>query len=490
MSNWLARIGNWFDARLKFRESIWPMITHPIPKEVAGPMGWWYVFGSASLTMLIIQIITGIGLAFVYVPSADKAYDSLLVLNYEQPLGWFLRALHYYAGSAMVVLVLAHMTQVFLHGAYKYPRELTWCLGVLLLLCTMGMFFSGQILRWDPDAYWGLAVAGSMAGRVPFLGPYVVQLLLGGPIIGGDSLSRFFALHVFIIPGALLFFLALHLWLVIKCGISSPPVSGEKVDPATYDEAYEKKLHNEGIPFFGEAPLKDALFSALAVIVVVIIAAVVGPKGPTEIPDPTMGGANPRPEWPFLWLFALLSLSPPAAETFIILVFPVLIIIALFAVPFLSNRGERAPSQRPLAVLGVIIIYTCLGVLTYQGVIAPWSPVMDAWSGDPIPEQIVKASSPLQLQGAAVFQYKNCRNCHAIDNLGGHRGPDLSAVGSRLTKNQLIDQISNGTPGGGNMPAYGRQINPAEMTALVDFLQSLRQANQPAASSPAEKDTD
>src|ERR1700716_3487839 len=229
MRRWLRSVLAWLDARLGFRESLLPMLKHPIPRGAAGPMGWWYVFGSASLTLFLIQILTGIGLALVYVPAADKAYDSLLDLNYDQPLGWFLRALHYYAGSGMVVMVLVHMTQVFLHGAYKYPRELTWVLGVLLLICTMGMFFSGQILRWDPDAYWGLAVAASMAGRVPVAGPQVVHLLLGGPVIGSDSLSRFFALHVFVIPGALLAFLALHLWLVLKCGVSAPPVPGQVV---------------------------------------------------------------------------------------------------------------------------------------------------------------------------------------------------------------------------------------------------------------------
>jgi len=427
-----------------------------------------------------VQILTGIGLALVYVPAADNAYESLLYLDYQQPLGWFLRALHYYAGSGMVVMVLAHMTQVFLHGAYKYPRELTWVLGVCLLLCTLGMFFSGQILRWDPDAYWGLAVAGSMAGRVPWLGPQVVQLLLGGPIIGGDSLSRFFALHVFVIPGALLFFLAVHLWLVLKCGVSAPPVPGQQVDPATYDAAYEQEL-KEGVPFLGEALLKDALFSALAVIVVVVIAVLVGPKGPTGPPDPTLPGANPRPEWPFLWLFALLSMSPPATETFIILVLPLMLIGALFLVPFVSNRGERAPSRRPVAVLAVIVGYTVLGVLTYKGVTAPWSPEMKAWSGDPVPENIVRNTRPLTLMGAAVFQNKNCRNCHALEGIGGQRGPDLTYVGTRLTRDQLICQVSNGTPGGGNMPAYGKQISPAEMTALVDFLVDLRPPGQPAA---------
>src|SRR5919202_3062309 len=208
MKRWLHAVGEWLDARFSFRESLLPMLTHPIPRGAAGPMGWWYVFGSASMTFLVLQVLTGVALALVYVPTTDKAYDSLLYLDYEQPLGWFLRALHYYAGSGMVVMVLAHMTQVFLHGAYKYPRELTWVLGVVLLLCTLGMFFTGQVLRWDPDAYWGLAVGGSMAGRVPWLGPDVVRLMLGGPVIGGDTLSRFFSLHVFVIPGTLLALLA------------------------------------------------------------------------------------------------------------------------------------------------------------------------------------------------------------------------------------------------------------------------------------------
>ena len=488
MMGWLKTIGLWLDARLKIRETFVPMLEHPVPRKIAGPLGWWYVFGSAALTLFLIQILTGIGLALVYVPSADRAYDSLLYLNYEQPLGWFLRALHYYAGSGMVVLVLVHMTQVFLHGAYKYPRELTWVVGVFLLVCVLGMFFTGQVLRWDPDAYWGLAVGGSMAGRVPLAGPQVVQGVLGGDVIGGTTLTRFFALHVFVIPGVLFALLAVHLWLVLKCGVSAPPVPGEIVDPRTYDKEYEKQLH-AGVPFFGDAMLKDAIFSAVVVIVVVLIAAIVGPKGPTGPVDPALPGANPRPEWPFLWLFALLALSPPAAETFIILVFPVLLVIALLLVPFMSNRGERAPSRRPVAVLLVIVSYTLLGILTYEGATSRWSPDMTAWSGDPVPERMVKDARPNELMGAVIFQNKNCRNCHALDGIGGRRGPDLTTVGTRLTRDQLIDQISNGTPGGGNMPAYGRQMGPGEMTTLVDFLVSLRPEGQPparTASSPVE----
>jgi ubiquinol-cytochrome c reductase cytochrome b subunit len=478
MKRLIQNIGNWFDARIGVRDVFLPMMRHPVPRELEGAKGWFYVFGSASLTLFLIQIVTGIGLALVYVPAADKAYESLLYLDYHQPLGWFLRALHYYSGSAMVVMLLLHMTQVFLHGAYKYPRELTWVVGVFLLVCTMGMFFTGQILRWDPDAYWGLAVGGSMAGRVPFIGPWVVDMILGGPIIGGNALSRFFALHVFVIPGALIVFLSIHLWLVLRCGVSAPPVAGKTVDPKTYDHEYHEQLKSEGAPFLGDALLKDVLFSALVVTVVVIIAAMVGPKGPSGPPNPALADANPRPEWPFLWLFALLSLSPPAIETFIMLVFPVVIVVALLLVPFISNRGERAPSRRPVAVLLVITIYTALAALTYEGARAPWSPDMAAWTADPIPVSIVEKATPLQLQGAIVFQYKNCRNCHAIDGLGGHRGPDLTDIGTRMTHDKLIDQISNGTPGGGNMPAYGKQISPAEMEAVVDFLVSLRPDGQ------------
>src|SRR5262249_21741573 len=166
----MKRLLAWLEARLSLRDSVGPMMMHPIPRRAAGAMGWWYVFGSASMTLLFLQILTGIGLALVYVPTASEAYESLVYLNYQQPLGWFLRSLHYWSGSAMVIMVVVHMSQVFLHGAYKCPRELNWLTGVLLLLLTLGMAFSGQVLRWDGDAYWVVGVGASMPGRCPWLG--------------------------------------------------------------------------------------------------------------------------------------------------------------------------------------------------------------------------------------------------------------------------------------------------------------------------------
>lgn len=215
----LRRIGSWLEDRSGLMAAITPMLRHPVP---AGAR-WWYVFGSATLTLFGIQIITGICLALVYVPSPDQAYQSLEYLNYEQPLGWFLRSVHYWAATGMVCMLFVHMTQVFLFGAFKYPREMTWLVGVGLLLLTLGMAFTGQVLRWDQDAYWGIGVGASMAGRVPFVGPQVVTLLLGGSQIGAATLSRFFTLHVFIIPALLIGLLTLHLYLVLRKGISEPP---------------------------------------------------------------------------------------------------------------------------------------------------------------------------------------------------------------------------------------------------------------------------
>ena len=159
-------LAEWFDHRLKLGQPIKEVMQHPVPRRTAS---WAYVFGSASLTVMILQFVTGVCLAFVYVPSAGQAWTSLQVLNNQQAFGWFIRALHGWGSNFMVALVLIHMVQVFLFGAYKYPRELTWIVGIFLLLMTLGMAFTGQVLRFDQDAYWGLGIGASVMGRMPLL---------------------------------------------------------------------------------------------------------------------------------------------------------------------------------------------------------------------------------------------------------------------------------------------------------------------------------
>src|SRR3974377_499277 len=189
----LKQIGDWFGARLQIGPAIRESMGHRVPSKSAS---WGYVFGSAALTGFILQVSTAILLAIIYVPSAAEAWNSLQYLNHSVTLGWFLRGVHGWGSNFMCALVLMHMCQVILFGAYKFPRELTWIVGVFLLLLTLGMGFTGQVLRFDQDAYWGLGIGASFVARVTRLGSQLVHMMLGGPIIGGQTLSRFFALHV------------------------------------------------------------------------------------------------------------------------------------------------------------------------------------------------------------------------------------------------------------------------------------------------------
>src|SRR6476660_131804 len=168
----IRQVGNWFDERLQLGAPIRETMQHPIPRDTAS---WFYVFGSAALTIFVLQIVTGILLALIYVPSAGEAWNSLQILNHQVSLGWFIRALHGWGSNFMVAIVLIHMVQVFLVGAYKFPRELTWILGIFLLLMTLGMAFTGQVLRFDEDAYWGLGIGASISSRIPVVGPYLVK---------------------------------------------------------------------------------------------------------------------------------------------------------------------------------------------------------------------------------------------------------------------------------------------------------------------------
>ncbi len=463
----LAAVARWLDARLGVGSPIAELAHHPIP---AGSASWFYVLGSATLACFGVLVASGIALSLFYVPSARDAWSSLDHLTYVVPLGWLLRAVHYWASNFMVALLLLHAVQVFLFGAYKYPRELTWVVGVGLLLATLANAFTGQVLRFDQDAYWGIGIGAAIAGRTPGIGAEVVHLLLGGPIVGGRTLSRFFTLHTFVVPGAIATLVLLHLRLVLRLGVSEPPVAGQPVDPRNERARYASLIERHGIPFFPRAAWRDLVFTGCVLLGIVAFALIFGPKGPGEAPDPTQIHTTPRPDFYFLWLFALLALLPPRVETPLLLVAPVLVVGLLVAVPFVAGRGERHPRRRPVAVLGTIVLFTALGVLTRMGETSPWSPVMDAWSALPTPPGYVRGRTPLELQGALLVQQKQCRNCHALGGTGGRRGPALDGVADRLTHDELVRQVLQG---GGNMPAYGKRLDPAEVDALVAFLQTL-----------------
>src|SRR6202795_905244 len=391
----IQKLGEWFDLRMQLGAPIRETAEHPVPRETAS---WFYVFGSAALVVFMLQIVTGIMLAFIYVPSAGEAWNSLQTLNHSVSLGWFIRALHGWGSEFRRVLFRSHMVQVFLFGAYKYPRELTWIVGVFLLIVTLGMGFTGQVLRFDQDAYWGLGIGASIASRVTLVGPSIVKLMLGGPIIAGATLSRFFALHVFVVPGLLIAFVAVHLLMVLKLGINEWPMPGRVVRKATYTKEYHELTQKDGLPFVPGAIWKDLFFAAFILLSIAACAAYFGPFGPSGPPDPTIIQTAPRPDFFFLWLYAVLSFLPPSMETPALLIGPVIGIIALLLLPFVFGEGEKSWRRRPIAVLTILLVAVALGTFTRLAEHTPWSPVMDAWSGDVDPSEFLQNRSALVLR--------------------------------------------------------------------------------------------
>jgi ubiquinol-cytochrome c reductase cytochrome b subunit len=366
----------------------------------------------------------------------------------------------------MVMLAVIHLVQVYLHATYKYPRELNWMSGVVLLFVVLAMAFTGQLLRWDANGVWSVVVGAEMAGRAPLVGPTIAHFILGGDNIGGSTLSRFFVMHVFIVPAVIFAAIGLHLLLVFRHGVSEMPNPEQPVDPATYQKEYEERLSHTGVPFWPDAIWRDAAFSAFVVAVILGCSILFGPPALTTPPDPSSINANPMPDWYFWWYFAVLSLLPPALETWVILGMPVLAFLTLFCLPLISNKGDRAPSKRPWAVAVVITGFAAFTVLSIYAYHEPWSPDFGV---EPLPANVVGAEDGPRAEGAKLLHSKGCLYCHNIDGYGGHRGPELSNIGRLLTRDDLIIRINNG---GYNMPAFAGSITSGELTLIVDFLET------------------
>ncbi len=440
-------------------------LTETIAAHPAAPgVKWKYVFGSAVLTAFIIQVVSGIGLLTTYVPSAGSAYESLQYITNKAPFGSLLRGMHYWGASMMVILIAFHVIRVFLMGSFKFPRELNWVTGVLLLATTVAMAFCGQIIRWDENAVFSMVVAARMASHIPVIGTWLAHVVIGGDVEGAYTLSRIFAMHVIVLPLVFGPLLGLHLHLVLRNGVSEPPVPGRGVDPTTYREDYHDLLDKKGVPFWPNVVLRDAVFALGVVIVVLLLAWFVGPAKLDNPPDPSLINAQPRPDWYLWWLFALMAMLPHGLENFFIIMTPVLILLALLSVPLVSNRGERHPARRPLAVGVVVFILSGMAALTVAGWHENWSPRVDA---PPLTAGIIGASSGRVYEGAMVFNKMGCLFCHAIEGHGGKRGPDLTWIADRLTRDQLKLRIMNGAY---NMPVFGRILTTTQTENLLDFL--------------------
>jgi ubiquinol-cytochrome c reductase cytochrome b subunit len=461
--NTLRVAGTWLDDRTGFSRAIKPLLYHPVPDT-----GWDYTLGSATLVAFAVQIVTGVALAFTYVPSPNNAYESIDFITNVAVLGSVVRGIHFWGASAMVLLVCLHCAQVFLVGAFKYPREVNWLTGTVLLLFTFGMAFTGQLLRWNQDAYWAVVVGAAQAARAPVIGDFLTGVLFAGQTVGGATLTRFYATHVFMIPAIIIGLLGIHLYLVIHHGVSEPPVPGQPVDASTYRERYADLMHKVGIPFWPDAGWKDVVFALAVGAVVLVLAIVVGPPALGTKADPTIIQADPRPDWYLIWYFALLALIPPAIENLFIIGFPLVLGLLFVVLPLVAPFGERSPRRRPWAVAVVGVFAVSIPVLIVTGYAAPWSP---ATTNVTLSPAVTAPLTGAAAEGAQQFQIRGCINCHMLAGAGGQRGPDQTHVGSRLSPDELTWRILNG---GTNMPAYGTILNPGDVNALVAFLSSQR----------------
>ncbi len=434
------------------------------------------MLGSATLTAFIIQAVTGIILATMYIPSTGSAYDSLQLMDTGVPLGGFVRAMHDMGASAMVVLITAHVIRVFLTGSFKFPRELNWLTGVGLLLMTVILAFTGQLLRWDSNGMGSLFIATEMAGRIPLIGRFVGRFFLGGQTLTGITLSRLFAIHVFIVPAFFFMLLGIHLYLVLHNGISEPAVKGQPVEPAHYRQRYEDLLKKRGVPFWPDALWRDLIMATLVIGAVLVAAWVIGPTQLSQPPDPTATQVKPRPDWYFIWIYAMQAIVPHTMEPYIIILLPTGIFVILLAIPFIGMRGDRALSRRPWTVGVVAGTLVAVALFTFAGYTAPWTPTFR-----PQPLYALTSSSgqvsAAALRGQELFQDHGCIMCHSFDGVGGLYGPDLTHVAQQLPEATIKTRINKGWRE--DMPAFQRTLTATQVDDIVQFLETSQNQQNP-----------
>lgn len=453
----------WLDHRTGLETAVRKFLYEQIPAS----SGWHQVFGSVAAFLFLLQAFTGILLAFNYAPTPGEAYNSLRYIVTELTGGRLMRGLHHWGASMMIVVVVLHMIQVFLYGAYKKPREATWIAGVVLLLIVLAYGLTGYLLPWDNRAYWGTVVTTQLASKAPILGPYLSRLLGGENAIGVVTFARFYGLHVLLLPPLTTLLMVLHIYLVRKHGVA--PAPGDELRPS-------KK-------FYPEQAFKDTVAIFIAFAILFVMAIVV--RVPLErLADPTDTTYIPRPEWYFLFLFQTLKFFEGPLEVFGSVVLPTLAILALVLVPFLDRSSAVKLSKRLMAMAVVALVAIGWTGLTVAAIAT--TPKID-------PEMTVDFSaptdwielSPQEMAGIGYFHKENCVSCHTMGEGKLKVGPDL-AKSVKKSAAWMIAHFKRPSAlvPGSSMPPI--QLTDSQLNALAAFLLKLT-ANNAAAlqSAPA-----
>lgn len=437
------RLYDWLDSRLNLKPVERTLLEEPIP----GGASWIYVFGSVTLFLFLLQAVTGMFLALYYAPTPDHAYDSIRFIETEVLFGAFVRGLHHWGASAMVVAIGLHMLQAFLYGAYKPPREVMWMVGVVLFLFVMGFAFTGYLLPWDQTAYWATQVGVNMVGTIPVIGDFLMRVMRGGETLGALTLSRFFAIHVLFLPSLLVMLIGLHLFILRRVGPAGP-WTDERATLGS-ETFYPRQVYMDAVVIFG-------------VFVTVAAAALTIPFPLTDKADPSDTSFVPVPEWYFLFYYELLKYVHGPLEPLATWILPMAVIVVLFLWPFIDRNPARNPIRRPVALgSGVVFLVVVLSLLAIS--------IKNLYA--------VPRIDPAVARGKALYTQFGCAGCHRIHGEGGAVAPDLSFVGdTRPEREWHLKHFKDpqSVSAGSFMPKF--PLTDQQLNDLTSYVLSLKRA--------------
>jgi len=468
----------WLNRRTGLDSLLRGALDEPIP----GGARLAYIFGSGLLFIFLSQIITGVFLALYYVPSADHAHTTVAYITKSVTAGSFLRGLHSYGASAMIVVLLLHLSQTYLYGAYKGRRELLWVSGCVLFVLVLGMAFTGYLLPWDQKAYFATAVGTNAASEMPLIGESVKRLMRGGTDMGTLTISRFFVAHVFLIPACIFALVASHLFIFRKAGAAGPFT----------EDPFEPKQKTE--LFYPRQILMDLSLTALLIVGLGCLAFFVPVQlGPAA--NPADAQYIPRPEWYYLPIFQWLKYWHGAASVIGVLVIPTVLALAVVALPFLDRSVERRPWKRPVAMAAYFFVMSALVGLGLRSKyldhhdpevaqqLAKQKAEEVAYMSKPFEPELSSASlaaanvalaDPLAAKGKAIFESHYCTACHGEGGVGTAAAPALIGVSAKFSTGQITELLRHPTAKmkAGGMPTP--DLSPDDMKALVAYITSLK----------------
>lgn len=435
----------WIDERLQVTALMDSLFAHPVPKRSS----FLDYLGFATLFAVVNQAITGILLATVYDPSAGGAYNSIQAIQ-KSPVEHFVRSLHAWGANFMVVLIVLHLLRVFYEGAYKRPRELTWLMGGILLIATLGLAFSGYLLPWDQEGYWATTVGSAMAGYVPVAGDYLLRVLRNGTQVTGATLTRFYSLHMLTLPILIVLAFIPHFLFVLRQGMAST------------DELTEAKLRGEDVESVSIPFWPNVVFRMISFVFVIgvglWVTAFLFPKGLGAPADPlNKAHYTPEPAWYFFGVYQLLKYFPGKLDVLAMVGLPVLGIGGLFALPWFDRNPHRKARKRPVAMSVATVLVVGMIVLTYQGM----SSVPKALAATGVVEH------PSYKKNVQPILQNNCLQCH--NSITTYSGTLAKISPGKAENSTLYQHITGSVPP--QMPLGKDPLTKDQIQTIKNWIQ-------------------